>query len=524
MRPLFLTLFLLGTSICLSQPLMDVAYKSDQHVGGGFLFGNAYSSFIFVDTAYLVSGYTLVDDGSPFLRERGWFCVLDTSGNIIRQKVLGDTLRNMKTTRIKSTVTQDGHYVCTGENDNNSCFVLWLDQYGETIKYHEFYPDSSDAILFWSYDFHLFDDESYLVLAYETDGSKDQQTVIILSDSSGNEIWRKRHSNPNVDRTYGFSILQGRNDEIIIAGVAESGSPSSNNPLYKSQIWIFEIDSIGNKLWEYLSPTSRYLSPSISTVLQNGDIIIPGWEAFVRQDRLPQFFLRYKPFVGRFDMAKKELVWGTSIGKAWFSTFTMCAEKDNGDILAWGNGRIEIPGDTLFSIGQLATFSPFGDSLASQPILHYWEQQPDSFYKQAYYTSKIEILPDKSIMLAGVVEDLDRNSENYGVWAWLVRTDSNGCQNPDCFTVGIEKQPETGVRLGTFPNPVTTWMTLYAAAPLSHPASIKLWNLNGQFVGEQKAQAGEQEWHWDMFELSAGIYVIEMEINGQRWAQKVIKR
>lgn len=478
-----------------------------------------FGGFLVTDTAYYVLGQTRTNITYPNPTELGWLSVFDTFGILIKQRILGNREREYWIMRRTSKLSQNGEIISSGYNEGQkSSFLLWLNQNGDKLKYHEFYPDSSNAIFFRGYDFYIYPNKSYYLINYESNISF-LGPVLIYVDSNGNEIWRKKYPIPNSFRSFGF-VLFRRGNELIIAGKVERGQ--FGHGTWRSQFWIAGIDSLGNKKWEFFSPTNRLLSPASYRLAQNGDLLICGWEGFVHDPSPPIINYRYKGMVARFDVANQQLRWVKSIGIPYFSSFGDIVEKDNGELIAWGNGVMDTPWDSLFDVGWLAAFSAHGDSLWERSVLHY---RADTVERSlAYYPGSIKILPNKQLLMTGSVEDYDPNSPDYGFWGWLVRTDSNGCQTADCRTVGIAPTIQSDMHIGTFPNPVDSWMVVHSSKALQAEGRLRLYDLQGKLLAEQYLAPASQEWMLEMGAYPPGIYLVEMEVGGKRWSRKVMKR
>jgi hypothetical protein len=100
----------------------------------------------------------------------------------------------------------------------------------------------------------------------------------------------------------------------------------------------------------------------------------------------------------------------------------------------------------------------------------------------------------------------------------------NGCPDTsDCYiiqTVGLPNEGTTS-SINVYPNPGTGLFTISATADMEN-AELTVYNVRGQTLSQQKVSAG----HSVMLDITgrdAGVYILELRLNGQLYRARIIK-
>ena len=86
--------------------------------------------------------------------------------------------------------------------------------------------------------------------------------------------------------------------------------------------------------------------------------------------------------------------------------------------------------------------------------------------------------------------------------------------------------PSKGELLAMFPSPTSKELTLLAAIKEAGQHPLKIYNTAGQVVALWTLDAeapGIRRWHFDVEHLARGMYILELETDGQKFTQKFVK-
>jgi hypothetical protein len=116
-----------------------------------------------------------------------------------------------------------------------------------------------------------------------------------------------------------------------------------------------------------------------------------------------------------------------------------------------------------------------------------------------YFTDIIET-SDGGILACGAAGDAN---ESGGQNLWLVKLDSLGCLEPDCW-VGVEQADANTLGVAVYPNPATDW--LYLKYDNTSKISLEIFNLSGQRVLQHQHMAPKEG--IEISHLPSGLYLL----------------
>ncbi|HPI20153.1 MAG TPA: PKD domain-containing protein, partial [Candidatus Kapabacteria bacterium] len=173
----------------------------------------------------------------------------DIDGNFIWDKLYNvDTMTNHTPFDIKSTI--DGGFIIAAEAVSptsvamTSCFKI--DKNGNLTMYNASYSGSYPEII-------ATNELNYYLITYI---SSIRNIRLIKIDNNGNIIWQKKYTKEGL---YSSKSIKLKNDDLIIAGWS-----GSNSKYYHPRI--LKVDSLGNKIWEYVSNDYNSQYYSISSI------------------------------------------------------------------------------------------------------------------------------------------------------------------------------------------------------------------------------------------------------------------
>jgi len=207
----------------------------------------------------------------------GWVIRTDSSGNIIWSRQYGGNLGDYLESIVRTT---DGNFVCTGfSNSTDSTFslnhgandywiikidtsgnLLWQKIYGGTGNDYAYKViQSRDGKLVITGNAVSLDGD--VVGNHSSPGASD--VWVLKLNSAGNIIWNKCFGGSDIE--VNRSIIQTRDNNFVIASSSLSNDGDLTNIQGFKGAWIFKIDSSGNFLWSKQFGSNSASGPGIIT-------------------------------------------------------------------------------------------------------------------------------------------------------------------------------------------------------------------------------------------------------------------
>lgn len=345
---------------------------------------------------------------------------------------------------------------------------------------------------------------------------------VVKIDSAGNKIWDKRFGGTGYDFLY--ALKQCRDGGYLLGGISSSDSSGDKTQANWSSnhynFWIVKIDSAGNKLWDkrFGGTLGEYFWV-IEQTLDNGFILGGSTASGISGDKT-------QPNRGNLDYWIVKI---DSVGnKQWDRDFggtdedvlrSLCLTKDGG-----------------YLVGGVTKSPNSGDKTENNlGIQQPWIIKLDSLGNKQC---------DKTIFLLGVsfisnaIETKDGcymvgSSSGQGIggyrtqpsWGfddyWIMKF----CM--DTFTA-IDDRHETidNRQIQVYPNPFTTDLSIALKGENMHEATFTITNALGQVIykREENNLSSNYTKMLDLSYLPNGVYFIEVTINGETSAKRVVKQ
>ena len=352
--------------------------------------------------------------------------------------------------------------------------------------------DLSDTI--WSYyniDSLEFDnvtglielsDESIAVSGVRNypDSTENEMDAFLLKlSTSGEKIFFNIYNQGKFDVTNNFDVAADKS--FLLAG----NSTITGNPNLGT---IIKIDSSGQQRWVKYYPqmTSAYISK-----YDENKYILSGY-----------LISAQKPKLLLIDSAGNVLK-NNSLNSPGCAGY-VGRKVSNGGIVVVGITTIEGQGDA----GYIAKTDSNG-TLLWQRIINY--DTGTDYFIDFIVTS------DHHLLISGAASD---GSCCGGQNAWLVKLDSMGCLEPNCWEVGIEDAKENELGIKVFPNPANEWLNFKLPVHAGE-ITVELFSISGQrvmsttlFAPLEAIQVGH---------LPAGLYLVKLtDGNGIGSTQRII--
>jgi len=498
---LIINLFLLITLS--AQPNFSNAYR----VAEDSAFYTSFGSIIATDSAYYISGITR-DTLDGYSINRGMLMKIDTNGNKIWSRIYGDITHTTETWYGTMIVTNQGNLANVGKDAYGGTGFLLITDYDGNILINKRYSDTN-RIFFTGI---VQDDNSNFYLSGNFFYTYDSKSILIKTDSLGNEIWRKYYdafpNGDSTDATYSNDILIASNGNLILA--VSKRKDYYYNFSYKKGVWIFEIDSTGDLLKEYHSPiNNRWISVHSTAKTKDDGVLFCNHEGLRKigtNPNIPSY--DYEGYIGKLD-SNLQLVWERRYGSVR-SQFSYVKEKANGNILVTGSLVSDLTVDSVEITGWLMELDENGDSL--------WQREYMVFsgLGQLHVLGEFETLDDGRIVISGWVQNLRSDAGSaFNYWGWLIRTDSLGCIVPGCQlldnTENVGQGHALALQMTVFPNPASDVVNFRFDKPINEKVVIRVYSSLGQLVGETnmnnstEAEMNVSDWNSGMYFY--GVYV-----------------
>ena len=513
---------LIVTCLCLTclsltaQPYFNELYRTDTNKA------TIFRSIVATDTAWYITGITLVTEPVP--HNAGFFARLSTTGNLQELKIYTDTLRPLEMWDDALMPTNDGHFVVTGRNpiENNS-FLAVFDNNGDTLLYtchNGIYPNSVTR----STQIKEDDQNNYYILAvsgiiYKPDSTR---ITVIKTDPTGNETNQFDFQSPDpfcIFMTASDLQLLPNNHFIVSATIY---GPCNEQFLAtdscRGRTWIFEADSLGNIVWQYLSPdVERLIMAPKLTLTKDGGIVFSGQEIFIdlADDGTVYAFYR-RQYIGKLN-SNHELAWEYTNPYRGAAYFSRSVELADGSILVCGRIAQHLTTDSVRYAAVVTKFSANGDSLGTQfyyRLSDYFHYGSMTYDRVEHYFQDMVMLPDSSLVMVGEIIDAWTPSPTAGYWAWVVHTDKYGCvEQETCFPVGIAsplpppKEGVIGVYMKVYPNPARDYVTFAYSVPSKTEAILLvITDPTGKEITQLPFTNLSGELLWDTRTIPTGLY------------------
>ena len=110
--------------------------------------------------------------------------------------------------------------------------------------------------------------------------------------------------------------------------------------------------------------------------------------------------------------------------------------------------------------------------------------------------------------------------------AWIVKTDSLGCDTPGCQIIGIEERVLSMQELEVFPNPFSEIMHVVLPEGYSG-GKLVMYDVQGKKAMETEVPAnwGQQNFTLETNLMNPGIYLLELTDRDEKvWRRKAVKK
>jgi len=466
-----------------------VYFNKAVDIGG--IYGTGWS-ILEKDSGYIVAG--VVGGG----RANIGIVLLDSIGEIIELKSYGEAGSDCYPGRSGSLKEVDGKYILGGGKDYydfTSCYFLYINHEGDTILSGEYFSQISESMYF--NNSHpcfgggsIFTGECY-VSGYNTD------LVLLKTDSSGNETWRKIYGWSTADN--GFSIIQSPDSGYVVGGYTYlPGLNDSGDPL------IVKFDKNGNYLWN--RKPGGPLDDAQAMICLNDNSTFTALTIYADSNVTSD--IEY----GRIHMIKYSIS-GNMVWDRLYGTSKLANSVGNIKYLTNGDwmccGSFYDLSSHNFK-GWMLRLNPNGDSI--------WYREY-AYFKEIYASNvlyDVSITSDNGYIACGETKSVPPNSLQK---IWVLKVDSLGCDTAGCdTTVGIEEADKTVGRydgntggLKVWPNPARGQIHVrfyMDDGRFYKDLGLEIYDIFGREVQKIKVVDGLEKFLINVKAYPAGVYIV----------------
>jgi hypothetical protein len=454
-----------------------------------------------VEDGYIIAGTT--GDTANYYWHRIAIMKLGYAGNKIWVKTYGDTISRY----------YDSYQGSLHKTINNCFFLSGVKQYYEPITYNTsiLFKFNSNWDTLWTKEFFgdniLPIDTSMSFYQMKTCENNDlifvgslyfyglqSKMLLLKTDSSGNEHWRKAYVYSGNTINTGYSVIQTTDSGFAIGGFKYTpGQPVTGDPI------VIKTDSMGNQQWIKNLGGPIKDNKAMLCLDYDGNILVgtnygdemSGDDVFSRINII------------KLDN-EGNILWNKKYGESVLHNYlSNIRVLENQDVIATGSKYVGEP----WRAGWVIKLNADGDSL--------WYRE---YLLLQYSINKLrDIIPtsDNGFLACGYVSPLSPDTGTQD--AWVIKLDSIGCDTPGCdTTVTIPEiaYKNTENELYIYPNPVRSVLNIeYPITNNECRSIISIYDIFGRKEKEIKVPKGQQQLSVDVSNWHNGLYVAVLKNN-----------
>jgi len=378
---------------------------------------------------------------------------------------------------------------------------------GDTISTREYLSPFQDNEIFSPYEVVKFPNGKLAILNIVEMANLNSELLLTFHDNQYLVELQKLYGS-SMDEVPGSMILDDDGGLIIGSNRANTNTNIKN---FLSRTYIFKVDSVGNVIWTFLSPSGQLWNIAHSMVkTSDGGLVVSSGKGIEHPVNASQGQLRWNSYIFKLN-ANRQFVWGremrgkrhtggTKLAKLVSSTdgagFVACGnfiEDESFGEEKWGSWVVKVSnqGDSLW-----ARYLTFAEGL-------------DKYYEPVDF----KVTPDGGYIMAG---QYNEGFENLG---WLMKLDSFGCLIPGCNAndgpnAATEQAP--GFKLAIYPNPTTDFLNFELRTPRPpQTASFRIYDASGRLVKEVSSDSPRDTFIVPVRDWSAGAYFLQYIEGGE---------
>ncbi len=430
-----------------------------------------------------------------------YFCLniglFDYNGVVYKEKTYIRPASNYQSTFSKNVFMPNTDFIVGGSrfyhNDTSLVFLWRFNSNLDSVKYTEYgYLNKTNYIG------AIEKQDIYIYMAGSVDSLyKNSDILLIKTDTSGNEIWKKKIGLPTYDET-AWCIKTSSDGKLLISGNRRIHNNQATNGAF-----VLKADTNGAIIWEKYFPSNYGLAATGMIELSNGDIVAIAGKGFGST-------------ISRYELIKLDASGNIIFDKVYGP---MADRAEAYSLIQNQEGNLVAAGQIYYSAnnsvnGLVYVFNQNGDSLFSRE----YAVQP---YSQNYFRDLVQA-PDKGYVFSGFISPIFANGGTGNQDIWLLKTDSTFCEGAfNCgYPTGVKEMSYWNEVVGANPNPVNDVLNISSRFSFE---KVELLSVTGQVLIRVNTSSNNLALITN--NLTNGIYFVKVSYsNGMSITKKVIKQ
>lgn len=367
-------------------------------------------------------------------------------------------------------------------------------------------------------DMRPTNDSGYIISCSINDTQGVSDISILKLNGQGQQEWHTTRGLSNyVEHT---PCVYANSDNSYVVGYQQDNL-SGVQMNYTVRSKLEKIDSLGNTIWTYQSPSNQQIH-GVNDLIKPKDggwVVASAWGS----ERLGTNGTWSTPiqeaYVYKLD-SMRNFLWGTKFHSDALTTanFTKIIELEDSSLVAFGTvvRLYPLPNPTYNIIhGRVVKLSPQGDSIWSRD----YEYLSTANARHTIYDA--ERTSDGGFLVCGEANGNDTIPSNPVIFqqGWLLKLDEHGCLVPNCqLTTGILPPYATNkINLSLYPNPTSDYLNIhYYNLQTAEDLTFSIIDLQGRILQSYTtSDVSDKTYMLPVYDLVAGAYVLEVRQDGK---------
>ncbi len=463
------------------------------------------------DSCYYATG-VFADSVFPY-KKSNIFAKFDLYGNLIHSKILANPDKTYETWANTLQLTDDGNFINGGYSVDSTMKMIFIkyNSEGDTLftreYFNPFYPLSS-FIVFEGMVTDPADSSHIITCSIEHPLYQTYCIYLLKIKENGDVVWDKVLYHDIDLRNTPSTIEILPNSKYIIGGKIHKSS--NNNFIFRT--YIFQVDSLGEMEWEYLSPAGELQNSAFGMLpTPDGGLVIASGKG-VEFITGPNSMLLFNHYVYKLD-ADRNFEWGVDIRDSFPSPnnviYKLIASPDGSGYVCAGQIFEYTGGGGYNENGVIAKVSTEGDSLWTR-YYNYVDSPADT---HAFYD--LEATADGGYVMVGQATDHFTGGESPLQQAWIVKVDEYGCLVPDCHLSSVD-DIKINIKLDLYPNPARDYLNVFYYDPAhSGEVHFRIVDVQGRVMQSFSSRVNDITHIISLSGYAAGQYFLQAEVRGE---------
>lgn len=447
------------------------------------------------------------------------FIKFDTLGNIIWSKILPNSVKTHEMWESTLKTDFDGNLIVTAYSFDSSKMQGGILKYNTSgnVIWQSFYNNPYTPGAFIRPDhIQITKDSGYIIAATIDEPVIDGGGITLFKlDKNGHKLWQiNSDTTPFIGQSRVY-IIPTDNSNYLLGYMFDNFASTNNN--HTVRCILEKIDSLGNTIWTWQSPSNLQLTGA-NDLIQTKDggwVIATGIGTEFSNPGSPNSRFVTDGYVFKLDSARN-LLWSKELrgrSSSHYSTISKILELEDSSLIAFGTTTDTFLDATLGPVAQhygyVVKLSPQGDSLWSHQY-HYLQH-----HTARHLIYDVERTSDQGFLICGQATGSGQGPFQQG---WLLKLDQHGCLVPDCqLATGISSPYTTStIRLSLYPNPTNDYLNIYYHNQLTQKElTFSVVNMQGHILQTYSTtDVSDKTYMLPVHDLVAGTYVLEVRQDG----------